>query len=372
MVEESKIIDFTTWLSFHHHVATPRKSSLPTQKDVARLVGISRETVSQILHGKERHRYNEETRRRVLAACEKLGYRPHRGAQSMRKGRSNLIGILHFNAIHHLARQTATFLPSEVHKRGYETFVIDLSWQNESYRRAVEQLIEMRIEGVLVSNPVIGFGEETLKLLSRAGIPTVLLSASKRFPVPTVRSDSQSATEQLVRLLYQNGRRKLWLLASQDESPASQRRIAGFSNALEELSGVEGRVVRLSTFWELPDPGMAVALRVKELLGNSEIPDAILCNNDYWARGVFSALIEAGISIPGQVAVTGFDNAPFGELAPYYLTTVAHDMQGKCQRAVEILMGLMEGVPPAEMHHVFPCEVIVRQSCGSPAAMVNP
>jgi len=85
-------------------------------------------------------------------------------------------------------------------------------------------------------------------------------------------------------------------------------------------------------------------------------------------------MMEAGLHIPGDMAVTGFDNETFGARAPYHLTTVAPDTEGQCEKAVEILLGMMQGQAAPNANFVYPCHLILRNSCGAklPAGTADP
>lgn len=353
-----------------HHVVTKKKSRIPTQKMIAESIGISRETVSHILGGRGAHRYNDETRQKVLDAAEALGYRPNRAAQTMRKGRSNLIGVIHFGTSYHIARQTAHFLPQAINRQGYETFVVDLSWHGDCHRRALEQLVEARVEGVIISHMVESFGVEDVAMLSKANIPVVTLAGNEKLGIPALYADSKSAFRDMVSHLRGVGHRDLMLLTNDYQSRTTLSRIAGFEEGLAQFSqgDIGGRIVRLAADRGDFDPGAPAYDYVRGLIKRGELPNAILCTNDQWARGVFAAALEAGLEIPRDLAVTGFDNEPFAARAPYYLTTATPDVGEECEKTVDILTTLMAGGTLDRREFIFPCNLIVRNSCGARGA----
>lgn len=349
-----------------------KRSSPPTQRAIANAVGVSRETVSHILNGIEAHRYNEETRRKVLKAAEELGYRPHRAAQMMRKGRSNLIGIIHFGTSYQLAKETAHYLPQAITAMGYETFVVDLSWHGGSHRRAVEQLVDIRVEGVIISHQVESFGVGEVEILARAGIPAVTLAGNEKLDIPAIYADSSSTLAEMVRHLNSLGHKRLLLLANDYQSRPTLNRIHGFQNGLQQCPETTGQVVRLLADRGGFNAGNSAYEYTRELIARQALPDVILCTNDQWARGVFSAVLEAGLRVPEDVAITGFDNESFGAHAPYYLTTAAPDIAAECGKAVEVLMEGVAGRPLPRQHYVFPCKMIVRRSCGAATVFSQP
>lgn len=340
-----------------------KKAKPPTQAIVAREAGVSQETVSHIL-GNKANRYHPDTRSKVLEAAKKLNYRPNKSAQMMRKGRSNLIGIIHFGTGYQSAKEAVRHLPQALTANGYDLFVVDLSWQG-SHRRAIEQLVDLRVEGVIISNQVESFGMEEVEILSRAGVPTVTLSGNEKLGIPSVYGDSSTAFTDMVRHLHRVGHRRLLLLTNTYEGRPTLSRIKGFQKGIQEFSDTRGEIVRLLADQGRSGIGTGAYQYVRELITSQSLPDAILCTNDQWARGVFAAALEAGLRIPEDLAVTGFDNEPFGAQAPYYLTTAAPDFAEECGKAVEVLMDLIAGRPLPQQHYIFPSTVIVRRSCGA-------
>lgn len=353
---------------------------MPTQAQVAALAGVSQETVSHIL-GSKADRYQESTRLRVLEAVRQLGYRPHRGAQLMRKGKSNLIGIIHFGTSNNLALETAVYLPQMIQSQGYDVFVVDLSWHGGCHRRAVELLVEARVEGVIISHMVESFGRDEVAILEQAGIPVVSLAGNEKLGIPTVFGDSGVAIQSITEHLLDLGHQSLLLLANEYESRPTLSRMAGFQTAIKQAGGrlVDGldalveasEETTLGMIQRLPadrgnfDQSLSAYHYTQRLIANRLLPDVVVCSNDHWARGVFSAALEAGLRIPDDLAVTGFDNESFAARAPYYLTTAAPDVAEESRKVVEILIELMAGRPAGAMQYVFPCKVIIRQSCGN-------
>lgn len=338
-----------------------------TQRILAETLGVSRVTVSHILSGRGDSRYSKETREKVLKAAQELGYRPNRAAQIMRKGRSNLIGIIHFGTSHQSSKEAVHYLPQAITAHGYDIFVVDLSWHGGCHRRAIDQLVDMRVEGVVISHQAESFGAEEVKILARAGIPAVTLAGNEKLGIPSIHGDSGVALEKMVRHLHALGHRNLLLLSNNYESRPTLGRISGFQAGIRKFSDIHGEVVRLPADRGIFDSGSSAYQYTRGLIAGSTVPDVILCSNDQWARGVFAAALEAGLRVPDDIAVTGFDNESFGAQAPYYLTTVAPDIARECHKAVEVLMDLIAGRPLPQQNYVFPCKIIVRHSCGAAA-----
>ncbi len=335
-----------------------------TQAAIARELGLSRVTVSHILSGREAGRYNEATRQLVLSAAERLGYRPHRSAQMMRTGRSGLIGVVHFGANNHVSRQYAHFLPQAISEHGYEPMVVDLSWHGQSHRKALEYLLDLRVEGVLIAGLVEAFGTEETELLVSRSVPTVLLAATRGLPFPSVCADSQVAFEGLTHHLHDEGHRDLLLLVNDYECVSTAKRIAGFNAALDTLkgTGVRGHIERLAADRDPFLPGLPAYRYMKGRIAAGRLPDAVLCSDDFWAQAVFTALLEAGLQAPRDIALTGFNNEPFTAHAPYLFTTGDACVGLQCAKAVELLGERIAGVEVPPVQHIFPCELVFRES----------
>ncbi len=343
------------------------KTGFVTQQSIADAVGVSRETVAQILGGKEGHRYSEETQQRVRKTAEALGYRPSRAAQIMRKRRSNLIGVLHFGSGHYLAHQSTQLLPQCLHARGFDPLVMDLSWLGGCYRRAVEQLIEARAEGVIIAYAGESFHREEVEMLRNAGIPLVALAGNQWKEVPVVLGDSTDAFRKIVGHLAGLGHERLLYLGKDIQNAAPRNRLLGFKYGLEDFPHLEGRIGLLPNDTDILDSERTPYEFALELFAKGEIPDAIVCSNDQFARGVISAASEVGLRAPQDFAITGFDNEPFSARSPYFLTTASVDIAAQCRLAVKLLLDLISGKELRQCEHVFPSELIIRRSCGSMA-----
>ncbi len=364
-----------------------------TQRMIAEELGYSQETVSHILsNGPRKSRYSAETQQRVIAYAEKLGYRPHRGAQVMRNGKSNLIGVLCFGWQYEIVLRTSAFLPRALRDCGYRVLVLDLGWDVDMEGGAVDHLIDARVEGIIVTSMNERFGRAEVEKIQREGIPVITLSGSEHLGIPVIHSEVKGAVEKLVQHLVALGRRRILLLTNQYDARPREERIAGFTTGMEASGGevlfmasdvetvkrwterpdkaVSGAVVSLvETDQEyLIDKSMLAYSYARELFASGVRPDAIMCSNDIWARGVFSAAIEAGVSVPEELAITGIDGDSFGAFPPYYLTTIVNDGEQECKAAARIICEMIKGKTPPEKT-VFPSQLLIRRSCGAAAGI---
>lgn len=355
------------------------------------MLGLSTATVTNILSQKPGLRYSEATRKLVLETAAKMGYQPNRNWQAVRRGRSNLIGIITVGTSQEVVRYTTNQLPLQINAAGFDYMVVDLQWHGGNSERVIQELIRSRVEGVIVAFMSDAFRQEHVDILHNAGIPILSIHGDDRLGIPVVWSDMEGASRRMTEHLLSLEHRTIVMVSGTSAlSRPVRERIAGFKAAIEaEGSFLQTTEAEFPALWnELAGKrsggrlGIVVQIdfkkynyRATEALYNfskhlfaskKRLPDALICNNDSGAFGVFAAALETGIAIPGDLAVTGFDNDEFGALPVFSLTTVHHNMDAACSKAVETLIECINNKkanPPTEI--VLPAEIIVRNSCGA-------
>lgn len=359
---------------------------------IAVKAGVSRETVSHILGGKLAERYKTSTQEKVRAIAAKLNYRPHRGAQTLKSGRSNLIAIVHFGAGIEAAHNANLALSRMVNEAGFDYLAMDMNWYGGSVERTLTELTRARVEGVLISHIQEVFNETHIDSLRQAGIPVVSINGGQRPHVPLFCDNVSKAFEGLTRHLLDLGHRRVVQLVCASTLPPDHARV--LSDRLEGFRrAIAGRgewlTVSESEYFE--KDGWFSGLKNNEVLGISvqqdpdlyarldkpvyrfcsklfsqkELPDAIVCHNDLLAMEVIAAGLEYGKTVPEQIAVTGYDNDRIGEFPAFGLTTAEQNIDGICTSAVKMLMQLIEN-PDLEMSsRMFDSRLMIRTSCGS-------
>ena len=368
-------------------MSTKKSPGYPTLQSIAQQLGLSRTTVAEILGGNDR--YAEKTRTQVLDAARLLNYRPDRSAQTVRRGRSNLIGVMHFGGPLQVANERAYYLGRNIIKTGYELLLADSLWYPPNVPTRIDHMISSRVEGFIFSGPSSvesGFNSAILKQLGEAHIPTVLVSSSSVKGVSTVNSDFADGFYQLTRHLLDVGHRRLTLLlASHPESYwHGVKRLEGFVRAIQEAGGqvrpptsvneyrnvwngggIQGEVLYSTDAskgpfcsFDLPQDAM------EKLLDNGFTADALLASNDEWAAGVISVCIRRGVDVPRHLAVTGFDNSNIAKLSPVPITTASQQSEETCRIAVDLLVKRMQGLEETDSDILLPCPIIIRASSG--------
>jgi LacI family transcriptional regulator len=321
-----------------------------------------------VVHGQDRVR--PSTRARVLEAIEALGYVPDSAAQSMVRQRKEVIGLMAVESRSpdtDVEQQGLLFIEEVL--RGVESSLSEIEWSLliallrdddpvGAYRRM--QKISAKVDGLLIVEGVVS-SEHLARLAAR--VPIVLVAGSPAEPHADVFGvDNRAGTRALVgHLVERHGRTRLFGIAGPPEAPDAQER----RSALEEAVAAHPGAVLAGAFqgWFA---AMSGQLAVREILTRPrrERPDAIVCANDQMAIGAIRELQMAGVRVPADIAVVGFDDMHAGALLTPPLTTVRQPMRLLGERACARL--LQRIAQPALPRHVerLPAELVVRESCG--------
>ncbi|HLZ63588.1 MAG TPA: LacI family DNA-binding transcriptional regulator [Ktedonosporobacter sp.] len=327
----------------------------PTIAQIAQIAGVSVPTVSRVLNG--RTDVATPTRERVERVIEEYGFVRNRAARALRKGKTGLVDLI-------LPRlDDEYFLPilegvnQILRKAGVRLVVSSSNDQPEEEARWIETSTDNSTDGILVVHP----SEEAVEHLERSDRPFVLIhnQGGLLSMVPSVRITSWEggfvATSHLIKL----GHQRIAYIGKTARTRDGIERIAGYRAALDSA--------------HLPlDPQLECAgkfnevdgyIATKALLALPEPPTAIFAGNDRQAAGVYRALHEMDILIPGDMSVIGFDNLPFTELLSPPLTTIHAPRLELGRAAAAMLLRLINGEAIETPRVVLPTQFIERQSC---------
>lgn len=352
-----------------------------TQADIARQLGLHQTTVSAILDGKRANRYSEETRRRVWGIARQVGYRPSAPARSLRGSRSGLIGLFHFGRDKDVELHRLHELVLAIHDCGYRPLAMPMAtsvmWVERDAGSACNSMLDAKVEGLVLSGFSDDFDLNLLERFQHAQIPIVSVSGLKLPEIPHFFPDRQQAAYALTSHLIKSGRTRLAYIGRQPSSLESipQDRalsgLEGFRRALKEAD--RAQVVGNSMIQPSPlltglsamDSGNKI---FHEMWHGDYRPDGVICYDDAWAFGVYGYCLRHGIRIPQDVAVVGFENQKFCEHLVPRLTSVAIPNQAMARAALTALTKLIDGDQrPVECRdQMFPCELVIRESCGNP------
>ncbi len=348
-----------------------------TLRDIAAQTGMSVSSVSHILNGRG-SQYNRQTCKRVAEVAQKLGYSPNRHAQITRGGRSGIIGMIQHVGLLQVAVIKGREVSRAFRDTPYRLLTSDAEWTGPAIETACQTMLDLRVEGLVLVDPPSVFPLGLLKKFHANRIPVVALGGKRLSGVPQVRTDMCAGMCTLTRHVLGLGHRSLELLVPQIPPDAQSRsagwsileRIEGFREAVRE-AGLDNRQARLRYAGSPNDlmlPHENGRRAMETLLTEKNLSDVLMFSNDDWAIGALSVCAEAGIRVPQDIAVTGFDNAPIGAYAVPPLTTFAQDYPAMAAKAVEILLKYIHsGKMPGGRASVFklPGTLVIRRSCGA-------
>jgi len=332
-------------------------SSAPRSVDVARLAGVSQKTVSRVFNG-ERY-VSAEVRQRVLEAAEELGYRLNNAARALASGRTRTIGVVALGTALYGPASLLIGIERAARDAGYALRVVNtLEGDPGGVVGAVESLLEQGVDGIVVSEPI----DEGAVALS-VDVPVLVLGAPAAFGGPRAVAAgvgaellARVATEHLLDL----GHVTVHHLAGPQRWFAARDRLAGWRGALTAY-GREQPAVSAGD-WSAAS-GYAAG---RELASDGDVT-AVFAANDDMAIGLIRALTEAGLRVPDDVSVVGFDDIHVAAYVTPPLTTVRQPFDAVAQDGLRLLVQAIEkpevALPPANDP---PVELVVRASTAPP------
>lgn len=327
----------------------------PTTTDIAREVGVSRATVSYVLNGTPHNRISAETRAKIFAAAEKLGYTPHALAKSLRVGHSNT--ILFPQLDHPIAPAIGQFyedLGKALRALGYN-LLIQLNPELRDVE-AAREWASWRPAGILVEADRVS--PRALKLLKTAGIPAVVVIGDRTLPrMPCVLADQTAIGACAADYLVQRGFRELAAVVPRE--PGLQRL------GLGRLSGVE----RVGTKHQLSTRRFDMAFntddaaQVAQQLRDLRTPIGILAYNDEYAILLMRAVEALGMKIPQEVALIGVGNRPICALVRPQLTSIQNKTSHNLEEIANLIDSLIQGKKaPARIVSLFSPTIEARET----------
>ncbi|GIH08453.1 LacI family transcriptional regulator [Rhizocola hellebori] len=325
--------------------------------DVARLAGVSHQTVSRVLNNHPSVR--EETRERVLKAVRQLNYRPNALARGLAGRRSRVIGVVSFDTILYGPAATLLGVERAARRAGYGISIVALEKLDRAgVVAAVDALTEQSVAGVVIIAPLLTAAAAVSSLPT--GVPAVVVEAGTVGDLPTVSVDQVAGARLAVGHLLSLGHETVWHIAGPRDWLEARDRIDGWRETLEKA---DRRVPPLIEGDWSPKSGYEAGAT---LAGRPDVT-AVFCANDQQALGMLRALHERGIRVPEDISVVGFDDIPEAEFLSPPLTTVAQDFDEVGRQCLATLLELLEaeeGLPV--VHPRVQPALVVRASSGPP------
>jgi DNA-binding LacI/PurR family transcriptional regulator len=349
-----------------------------TIDQVARAAGVSKATVSLVLNGRDGSvRISAATRDAVTDWALRLGYQPNRAARSLRQRRSNVITLLVWRLSSAYFTEIALGVRAATERRGYDVNVVDAG-PVDAEVRALRQVRTGASDGVIVAtgyHTTRGPALKELRELAEHGAPLVMLLDRSPDPrIPSIRIDDERGAYLATRHLIRLGHRHIAHISvaggriDEDDGSPQFDRYQGFSRAMHEAG------LAIDSAAVVQGAGLMAGGRAssRELLAHfpdpRRAPTAAFVYNDLAAIGVLRALYEAGVQVPGDMAIVGFHGLELGNFTTPSLTSIGHARAELGEMGASLLLDLIGQRNPSELgsDRVLPVELLVRESCGAP------
>jgi DNA-binding LacI/PurR family transcriptional regulator len=325
----------------------------PTMEDVAARAGVSRALVSLVMRGSPK--VSDQRRTAVLRAAEELGYSPHAMARSLASRTSHVLGVMVSDLHNAFFAEVVDGLDAVANEQGFDLIINTGGRSPARERRALRSLLSFRPAGLALLSPVVPTAD-----IGRAADQTsvVLVARSSRLTtVDTVNDDGERGIALAVDHLVSLGHRRIAHLDGGEGSQAAPRR-RGYLAAMAS-HGLTPQMVSS----EYTD--VAGARAVQGLL--TDMPTAIVSCNDFNAVGVISALEEAGLRVPQDVSVVGYDNTSLAALRHVSLTTIDQPRNEFGRLAAEALLQHVRGERDDPVRHLLHPSLVIRSTTAPPS-----
>ncbi|MDX1301648.1 substrate-binding domain-containing protein [Photobacterium sp.] len=329
---------------------------MATIKDVARMAGVSTTTVSHVIN-KTRF-VAEATQKKVLAAVDELNYAPSAVARSLKCNTTRTIGML-------VTKSTNPFFAELVHgveeycyKEGYTLILCNTEGNLSKQRDYLRMLAEKRVDGLLVM--CSDLDQVLLDLLERkSDLPMVIMDWGPESPhTDKIQDNAEFGGYIATKHFIEHGHVKIGCLSGHIDKITCRERLKGFKKAMAEANLTVNEDWILEGDFECESAVVAA----NQYIAMKERPTAIFCFNDIMAMALISTFEQAGIRVPGDISIIGYDNI---ELAPYFsppLTTIHQPKRRLGKTAVEILMERMKNKSHARRIFEMEPQLVIRKS----------
>jgi DNA-binding LacI/PurR family transcriptional regulator len=330
-------------------------------EDIAKETGFSISTVSRVLSNSS-YPVSEQIRENVLRAAERMGYEPNIAARSLRTDRTSTIGIIVDDLLSPFTPPILRGIQDYLHENGFLSLIVNSDWDPNQEQAAIKTLLSRPVDGIIF---VEYSHRATSDVLERSHKPRVFVhrlfgSPIKNSVVPDDYYGAGLATGHLISL----GHRRIGYINGPENWHTCRARLGGYKDTLAGHGLTFEPALVQPGDWEI-DSGYAAA---KNLLNLAERPTAIFAANDLMSLGAIYAIEDAGLNVPGDVAVVGYDNRNFTKIVKPRITTVSMPVIEMGGVAAELLLKQIAEGRKEEEEIKVKGQLIVRETCGAPEA----
>ncbi|MDD3261076.1 MAG: LacI family DNA-binding transcriptional regulator [Oscillospiraceae bacterium] len=332
-------------------------------KDIAKMAGVSVTTVSRVLNNYPD--VSETTKERVQRVIEQCDYQPNNAARNLKRTHSNSVGLLMEGSATPFVTDLSDIIESEINHYGYTLVPHRVTNGVSGVDTAVQLVMEKRLQGLIICG---GYFIRTLEQLKRLPVPTVFCTTTltdiEHSEYSSVHVDDRQAAFEAVNYLCSIGHRKIAILGGieNDAGGVSGQRLRGYQDALTAHGiALDSALVRYCGLFTM-QRGYDAAC---ELLASGCRPTAVFGVADQLAVGACKAIFNAGLRVPQDISVMGFDGTDIARFYEPSICTVRQPKEEIAKKTVEVLVSLMEKKGP-NRHIIFPTEIVTGGSCISP------
>jgi len=335
-----------------------------TIKDIAKRAGVSHSTVSRALHNNAL--ISVETADRIRKIAREMGYQPSAAARSLKTNRTQVLGVIVSSIADPFFGEILNGIEVRAQELGYSLFIAASQHDPQKEREIVQTMMEQRTDGVIICSS--SFSVEQADQLLSHGFPVVVVNnqAGESFNY-SIYHDDVAGSKQITQHLISLGHQRIAYLGNEQSGQTTLDRLNGYKQALGEA----GISVNESLIYHVHggDPALG-AESARYFLTMDNKPTAIMCFNDTLAIGVLKGCQKMGVTIPGDISVTGFDNITFSNFTCPSLTTFDQPKHSMGIEAAQLLLDLLRSdigdstnLPKVK---VLQGKLLVRQSTAAP------
>ena len=328
-----------------------------TINDVAKHAGVSKKTISRVLN--DEPNVSSDTKQRVEKSFKELGYRPNPQARGLAGSHSYLIGLIYPSQSNSYVSNIQKGALERCRAEGFHLVIYPEDHENESLLDQLEaSLVSANLDGIILTSPFSAM-QPLVQLIKNLNIPLILIGAPSLIEnIPCVISNDMEASYEMCRYLISIGHSEIAFIKGHPDHASSEQRFIGYKKALDEAGILmDEQYIQQGNFSF--ESGEQCA---RHFLSLVRPPSAIFASNDYMAAGIVKVANQKGISIPNQLTVTGFDNAPASRFILPSLTTIKQPITEMAIEATRILIRIIRNKPLESLTVTIKDELIVRES----------
>jgi LacI family transcriptional regulator len=341
----------------------PGERTIVTLEDVARAAGVHYSTVSRALDPDTARQVSPETRKRIQAIANRMGYQKDMVASGLKRGRTHTVAVIAGDLGNPNLAPVLRGIASGLEQAGLMTLISETQFDAGRLERIVNHLMSRRVDAIIMT-AARPRDAPTLRWIRRQGMPLVLAIQTVRgIRLPACTNDDHLGGVLAARHLLSLGHRRLAQLRGPMEFSSCFLRAQGFSKTVAAARAVEV-VVKSTALWGSPELGGAL---MRELLDKKGVrPTGIFAHHDLTAFGALTAAEERGLTCPRDLSIVGYHNLPHNDRIAPPLTSIGQPREELGRTAAEILIAVLTrpGRPPAP--RMVQPTLVVRESTGPP------